>query len=145
MLSIICSLLNSAIFILIAITILIAKRKNASRLDALEADFEKLKTEAKERNEVLDSSKCYQAAKYELQFKKHGENPFELLKQLKSLLGDETVKLSVTGVNYSSPTFSEDIKALDKKDLGKILNRLKELEEFRLVNIVQRELEARGE
>ncbi len=154
MINIIFDILNS--FFLIAISIAyfdINRRQNkrirelAETIGLIEKSLTErlitLEKDAAERNAVHDSSKCYQAAKIELLFKKENKNPEDLLAAIQEMMKGNKLNLSVTTIDYSSPTFGDDIKDLDSKHLKKLLQKMKELEEFRLANIVQRELNKR--
>lgn len=143
-------LLNSTLLIFIIYAILFAKKRNTMKLAELEKEVEALKKSIEERDEILDSSSCFQGVRVALLLNKelnnpsNRKNPDAILRKLKNLFGDEVVNVKKTTLDINSDTFIDDIRHLDSEMLRRLLEDMKSQERYRQAEAIKQVLAARG-
>lgn len=148
--SIITDLLNSCLLVFIVYAVLFGKKQNTKRLIKLEEEFAELKKSIEERNEVLDSSSCFQGARVALLLNKEfgkpnrRKDPETVLRKLKEVFGDDAVNVKKTTLDIDSETFGDDIQHLDSDILRQLLEDMKSQERYRQAEAIKQVLAARG-
>ena len=146
----IAELLNSLLLIFLVYAVLFGKKANTKRLIALEERIDELEKQIAERDEVLDSSQCFQGARVALLLNKelnkpsNRKNPDDILRKLKNMFGEDVVNVRKTTLDINSDAFKEEIVHLDTAVLKQLLIKMTDAEQYRQAEVIRQVLEARG-